>query len=112
MRKVILAAVLALAAIQSVPAVAGNELMVTDGGIAQVKATLKLSAEQERYWLPIEATLRDMARRPNAPVDGKSLNRLLALALPLFRRLDPDQKRELVAIARSLGIVSLAVAFR
>jgi hypothetical protein len=114
MRKVILAAVFALTAMQSVPAVAGNELMATDRGIARFKAMLKLSADQERYWAPIEATLHDMARRPDvaAAIDGKSRERLLAVAMPLFRRLDPEQKRALIAIAHSLGILSLTIAFR
>jgi hypothetical protein len=114
MRKVILAAVFSLAAMQSVPAVSGNELVVMDGRIAQFKAMLKLSADQERFWAPVEATLREMSRRPNAAaaLDGTSVNQLLASALPLFQRLDPEQKRQLIAIARSLGILSLAVAFR
>jgi hypothetical protein len=33
------------------------------------------------------------------------------LAMPLFRRLDPEQKRDLMALARSLGIFRLAIAF-
>jgi hypothetical protein len=114
MRKVILAGVLSLATMQSVPAVAGSELVVMDRRIAEFKAMLKLSADQERYWVPVEAMLREMSRRPAAAaaLDGASVNQLLASALPLFQRLDPEQKRQLIAIARSLGILSLAVAFR
>jgi hypothetical protein len=66
MWKAMLTGVFALAAIQSSSAVAGNELVVTDGRIAEFKAMLKLSTDQERYWVPIEAILRDIARRPNA----------------------------------------------
>jgi hypothetical protein len=88
--------------------------MLTDARIAECKAMLKLSADQERYWVPIEVTLRDIARRPNATratLDDKSLKRLLALAMPLFQRLDPEQKRDLMTLARSLGLFRLALAF-
>ena len=64
--------------------------------------------------VPVEATLRDIARRRNVAattLDDKSLKRLLASAMPLLRRLDPEQKRDLMALARSLGIFSLAIAF-
>ncbi|MFL5002971.1 MAG: hypothetical protein ACJ8DX_14600 [Xanthobacteraceae bacterium] len=114
MWKLMLAGVLTLAAMRSTPAVAGNELVVTDGRIVEFKAMLKLSADQEQYWVPVEATLRDIARRRNVAattLDDKSLKRLLASAMPLLRRLDPEQKRDLMALARSLGIFSLAIAF-
>ena len=114
MRKLVLAGVFSLAAMQSVPAVAGNELAVIDGRISQFKAMLKLSADQKRYWAPVETTLRETSRPPNAAavLDGTSVNQLLGSALPLYRRLHPEQKRRLMAIARSLGIGSLAVAVR
>jgi hypothetical protein len=114
MWKIMLASVLALAVMRSIPAVAGNELMVTDERIVEFKATLKLSGDQERYWAPVEATLRDIAQRRNAAaatLDDKSLKRLLASAMPLLQRLNPEQKRDLMALARSLGIFSLAIAF-
>src|SRR5215208_1448386 len=56
MWKLMLAGVLTLAAMRSTPAVAGNELVVTDGRIVEFKAMLKLSADQEQYWVPVEAT--------------------------------------------------------
>lgn len=113
MRKLMLAGAV-LATMGWSGAFAGEALVVTDGHIAQFKAMLNLTAEQERYWSPVEATLRDIARRQRASVatlDYGSLRRLIASAMPLFRRLDSEQKRDAIALARSLGISSLASAF-
>lgn len=114
MRKLIFAGAFMLATMCSPATFAGEPLVVTDGHIAQFRAVLNLTAAQERYWSPIEATLRDIARRQNAAaatLDYSSLRRLIASAMPLFRRLDSEQKREAIALARSLGISSLASAF-
>ena len=115
MRRLVLAGAFALAMLGSTVAWAGEHgLVVTEGHIAQFKATLNLTADQERYWAPIAATLRDIARRQNAQsatLDGGSLKRLVVSAMPLFRRLDTEQKRDAMALARSLGVSSLASAF-
>jgi hypothetical protein len=113
MRKLMLAGAL-LATMGWSGAFAGEALVVTDGHIAQLKAVLNLTAQQERYWSPVEATLRDIARRQGATaatLDYGSVRRLIASAMPLFRRLDSEQKRDAIALARSLGISSLASAF-
>lgn len=113
MRKLMRAGAVALAMLGSTVAFAGEPLVVGEGQIAQFKAVLNLTAEQQRHWAPIEATLRDIARRQNAgaaTLDIMSLKRLISAAMPLFRRLDPDQKRDAMALARSLGISSLASA--
>ena len=44
-------------------------------------------------------------------VDDAALQRLVASAMPLFKRLDAEQKRDAIKLARSLGISSLAFAF-
>ena len=114
MRKLMLAGAVALAMTGWSGAFAGEAMVVTDGHIAQFKAVLNLTAAQERYWSPVETTLRDIARRQHAAaatLDYGSLRRLIASAMPLFRRLDSEQKREAMALARSLGISSLASAF-
>ena len=113
MRKAVRVVVLAVALVQS-SAVAGNELVLTDARIAECRAMLKLSAGQEQYWAPIEATLRDIARRANAPgaaLDDKSRKRLLAVAMPLFQTLGPEQKRALISLAHSLGLLRVAFTF-
>ena len=112
MRKLMLAGAVALAMVGSTAAFA-DPLVVGNAQLAQFKAVLNLTADQERYWAAIEATVHDIARRQNASVatlDLMSLKRLVACAMPLFRRLDAEQKREAMALARSLGISSLASA--
>jgi hypothetical protein len=98
--------------VQSASAFAGEGGVFTPGRIASFKATLKLNADQERYWAPVEGILSDLARQPDpaAALDRNSLNRLLVVTMPLFERLSAEQKRELLTIARSMGI--LAVAYR
>jgi hypothetical protein len=114
MRKLMLAGAVLATIGWSGASFAGDAMVVTDGHIAQFKAVLNLTADQERYWSPVEATLRDIARRQHAvaaTLDYGSLRRLIAAAMPLFRRLDSEQKREAMALARSLGISRLASAF-
>ena len=114
MRKTILAGALALVMMGSSSCFAGEALVVTSGHIAQFKTVLNLTAEQEPYWYRVEAVLRDIARRQDSAavtLDGHALRRLVASAMPLFRRLDAEQKREAMRLARQLGISSLASAF-
>jgi len=123
MRKAMLAGACALAMIGSSSALAGEadpsarqepNFVVTEGQIAQFKAVLNLTAEQEPYWTRVELVLRDIARRQRAEADAldtATLRRLVASAIPLFKRLAAEQKREAIKLARSLGITSLAFAF-
>src|SRR5947209_6739429 len=39
-------------------------VVLTSARIAHLKSMLKLSAEQERYWAPVEAALRSIIRHP------------------------------------------------
>src|SRR5262245_5476846 len=123
MRKAMLAGACALAMIGS-SALAGEGdqsglqepgFVVTEGQIAQFKAVLNITSEQEPYWTRVEFVLRDIARRQRTAaadaVDTAALKRLIASAVPLFKRLDPEQKRDAIKLARSLGISSLAFAF-
>jgi len=88
--------------------------VMTEGRIAQFKATLNITSEQEPYWTRVELVLRDIARRQRTEADAldtATLRRLVASAIPLFKRLAAEQKREAIKLARSLGITSLAFAF-
>ena len=123
MRKAMLAGACALAMIGSSSALAGEaepagrqepSFVVTEGQIAQFKAVLNLTSEQEPYWNRVELVLRDIARRQRAAadaLDSAALKRLVGSAVPLFKRLDAEQKRDAIRLARSLGISSLAFAF-
>ncbi|MCC6946604.1 MAG: Spy/CpxP family protein refolding chaperone [Bradyrhizobiaceae bacterium] len=100
-----------------------------DARIAALKAGLKLSAEQEKLWPPVEAALNDLAKKridrreqfraerrdrqdvPN-PIErmrrgadfmsetGTDLKRLADAADPLYQSLDDAQKRRFDALAQ------------
>ena len=138
MRKAVLASVFAIVALGSsavltpgdVSQARAQGVVITEGHIATLKAALNLTPAQERHWAPVENALRALARQSHAgeeqQADGwvqrtrrkvalagtsaAGLRRVMASARPLIRTLDPDQKQHAVALARSLGIHSIASA--
>jgi zinc resistance-associated protein len=98
--------------------------VVTEAQIAQFKAMLNLTPAQAKYWAPVEATLRDLARRQaqqsentgfvqrlkTITLNAASMRRLSSAALPLIKSLDQDQKRDAMEVARAMGF-KLASAF-
>jgi hypothetical protein len=105
----------------------------TDARIAAVKAGLKLNADQEKLWPPVEAAVRDFAKlrmdRANArmnatPDDGQkpddpvtrlrdraetmaataaAMKKIADAADPLYKTLDDGQKRRLSILTRMDG---------
>jgi hypothetical protein len=104
-----------------------------DARIAALKAGLKLSAEQEKLWPPVETAMRDLAKKridriqqfraeqrdrqdPPNPIErlrrgadvmseaGADLKRLADAADPLYKSLDDAQKRRFDALARRGGM--------
>ncbi len=100
----------------------------TDARIAAVKAGLRLTAEQEKLWPPVEAAVRDFAKlrvdRANARQDrgpmedpvamlreradrlaanASALKRIAETADPLYKTLDDGQKRRLRVLTRMGG---------
>lgn len=96
-----------------------------DARIAALKAGLKLTAEQEKLWPPVETALKAMAKqrserfaarasadRPADPIErlklradamskgGASLNAIADAAAPLYKSLDDAQKHRFMALAR------------
>jgi hypothetical protein len=88
--------------------------------IAQMKAALKLTRDQEPYWPPVEALLRDIARqqaklRPAGAHPGANgkpvkmmihdadMQRLTSAALPLLMALREDQRRDALRLAQAMG---------
>ena len=131
MKKLLIAGALALAALGSLSihyaAIArdfttpslGQDVAAVD--IARVKHAIHLTAEQERYWPPVEAALRDIARRqarsePQGLVhrishrvvaivlNGAAVRRLAVAARPLIATLRDDQKQSAVALAQEMGL--------
>lgn len=95
--------------------------LLSDVQIAGIKERLKLSSDQESYWPPVEAALRAMARKihatrqadPNAagaPIDpdAAEVQQLKSAAMPLLFQLREDQKREVRALARIIGLEKVA----
>lgn len=94
--------------------------------VARIKTALKLTPEQERYWPPVEAALRDImgqmdreigrsadpGRRAAQPpqVNSARVQRLTSAAMPLLMTFDEAQKREVRRIARNLGMDNVASA--
>ncbi|WP_027548419.1 Spy/CpxP family protein refolding chaperone [Bradyrhizobium sp. WSM2254] len=104
-----------------------------DARIAAVHAGLKLSADQEKLWPPVEAAVREFAKlridRANARMDAApgaadkpedpvarlrqraedmaassaALKKIADAADPLYKTLDEGQKRRLAALTRHRG---------
>jgi len=99
--------------------------------IAQAKASLRLTPEQEKHWPRVEVALRDVATRQNnveeasaggfvqkvkarageIMLNAASIKRLVSAAGPLIKSLNEDQKRQALAMARSMGLASVAQHF-
>src|SRR4249919_3054393 len=104
----------------------------TDARIAAVHAGLKLNADQEKLWPPIEAAVREFAKlridranaRMNAPRDAQqvddpvtrlreradnmatsaaAMKKIADAADPLYKTLDEGQKRRLAVLTRMDG---------
>jgi hypothetical protein len=97
--------------------------LLSDVQIEGIKQRLKLSADQQSYWPPVENALRAVARRihatrqtdPNANVaqidpDSAEVQQLKSAALPLLFQLREDQKEEVRKLARIIGLDKVASA--
>ncbi len=77
---------------------------------------LKLTTEQQAYWPPVEAALRDLVRRQAAEAnslvsrvssfvtDSRTIAKIGAAARPLVRVLDDRQKADAVMLVREMGL--------
>lgn len=104
-----------------------QNIVVTDGMIARLKAALHLSPAQEPHWRLLETTLRDIsqqrqvadasgtvgfvqrvrARVKSYVIDVSAARRVAAAARPLIATLDEGQKRDGLTVVRALGVSSL-----
>jgi hypothetical protein len=96
--------------------------LLSDVQIAGIKERLRLSAAQESYWPAVEDALRAVARKihatrksdPNAsgapPIDpeAEEVQQLKSAAMPLLFQLREDQKQEVRALARIIGLEKVA----
>jgi hypothetical protein len=103
------------------PPVQKNYTLLSDMQIAGIKERLKLSPDQESYWPGVEKALRAIARKmhstkqadpaagmPPIDPDSEEVAQLKSAAMPLLFQLREDQKREVRALARIIGLERVA----
>ena len=98
--------------------------------VSRIKNELRLSAEQQAYWPPVEAALRKLARQKakevQAPHEGfvqrvsnrvyeyaldtAALARIGAAVRPLVKVLDDRQKSTAVALCHEMGLGQVLAA--
>ncbi len=96
--------------------------------VARIKQVLQLTPEQEPYWPPVEAALREVARRQQAQaesagfvrrishrvvsivLDSAAVARVARAARPLIERLRDEQKQGALALAQEMGLVPVLAA--
>lgn len=102
--------------------------LTTAVNIDRIKATLKLTPAQERFWPAVEGALRDLGRQQakasdqdgvmrrlsrrvvSVVLNTASVQRLAAAAKPLIVALDDDQKRAAVGLAQEMGLAPVVAA--
>ncbi len=90
--------------------------VLTMAEIARLKSSLRLTADQEPHWRPVEAQLRRISRLQMAQVESgrkpevpqSSFQQLYYAARPLLDVMRPDQKERVRGLARSMGYGSVA----
>jgi hypothetical protein len=103
------------------PPVQKNYTLLSDVQIAGIKERLRLSPDQESYWPGVEKSLRAIARKmhstrqsdpsaaaPPIDPDWDEVQQLKSAAMPLLFQLREDQKREVRALARIIGLEKVA----
>jgi hypothetical protein len=97
--------------------------------IPRIKSVLKLTAAQEPYWAPVEAALRDLARKQSQTesaglvrrisnrivtvvLNSAAVHRLAAAARPLIGALDAEQMRAAQGLAQEMGLGPVVAALR
>ena len=107
------------------------DYIITENHIHELKSLLRLKPEQETYWPAVEEALQGLVQEQEREVERSmamsmskrivqkvssaagevmALKRVLSAARPLVQALDEEQKRDVLKIARTLGIEKLAAA--
>jgi hypothetical protein len=139
MKKTFCAGVFALAAVgllSDLPASRADEFATVSSqsferaaliDIGRIRSVLKLSPVQERYWPPVEAALRGLARQQaqaepagfvrrishrvvSVVLNSVAVERLAIAARPLIAVLDEDQMRAAGALAQEMGLGPVVMA--
>jgi len=102
---------------------AAQDVVVTEGKIAHLRAALRLTGEQIRHWRPVEAALRAAIREQRAENGGwvhkvreqvsgyaggaMALQRAVSAAGPLIASLDERQRESGRSALRAMGGASM-----
>jgi hypothetical protein len=140
MRMSVCAGVVALAALSLLstsPSARAADMMM-DGAaaahtatidVARIKSALHLTPAQEPYWAPVEAALRDLARRQErdandglvrrvskrvvqVALNSATVHRLVAAARPLVKTFDEHQMQTAHGLAQEMGLGPVVAALK
>ncbi len=104
-----------------------TQTSVASINIGRIRSVLKLTVEQERYWRPVEAALRDLAHRQEHSEQGgfvhrvsqrvvsivlnsAAVERLATAARPLIAKLSNEQKQAAGQLAQEMGLGPVVMA--
>jgi hypothetical protein len=107
----------------------GYEQPATAIDVARIKSVLRLTAQQERYWPPVEAALRGISRRQeqddqagfvrrvsrrvvSVVLDAAAIHRLTVAARPLVAVLSDEQMQAASGLAQEMGLGPVVAALR
>src|SRR5262249_50323066 len=93
--------------------------ILNDAQIASIKARLRLTPDQQRYWPGVEAALRGIAYKVNKSggklasidADGPEVQQLKSAAIPLIMMFTEQQKNEVRQLVQVMGLQQLAAQF-
>ena len=139
MRMTLCAGVIALAALSLLPTVpAAHAADMMDGAaamhttsidVARIKSALHLTPAQEPHWAPVEAALRELARRQERDandglvrrvskrvvqiaLNSATIHRIAAAARPLVKTFDEQQMRTAHGLAQEMGFGPVVAALK
>lgn len=98
-----------------------NYSLLSDAQIDAIKGRLNLTPAQQALWPDIETALRAVARKMHSTrlaagnaatldMESAEVQQLKSAAMPLVFQLREDQKREVRALARIIGLEKVAAA--
>src|SRR5262249_42455396 len=99
--------------------------LFNDAQLVSIKGRLRLTPDQEQHWPQVEAALRAISYKVSKQSGGKvvgskavaaidpnsaEVQQLKSAAIPLIMSMREDQKREVRALARLMGLEAVASA--
>lgn len=82
---------------------------MSEVAIMRYRTSLKLKAEQAKYWPAVANALRVLAREPQ--LNEAAVRRFAPAASALFASLDEDQKRTAMGLVQKAGLQQYASLF-